>query len=69
MTCELYRWTAQMDSGQLKALYASLIKVARRPDEAKSRLLDHVEAAAAIVGPTVARSFVTAFYCGHKPYP
>lgn len=68
VTGALHQWNAQMDSGQLKALYASLINVARRPEDEKSRLLGHVEAAAETVGSTVTRPFVTAFYCARKPY-
>lgn len=68
VTGELHHWTAHMDAARLKALYASLIDVARRPEDEKSRLLRHVEAAAEVVGPTVARPFVTAFYSGQKPH-
>ena len=60
-------WTAEMDSRELRSLYASLLNVARRPSREKRRFLDHVVDAADAIGPKVFRPFVTVLYTAIKP--
>lgn len=61
VTSEVHRWTAELDRDRLRSLYASLINVARRPEEERRRLLGLVEAVADGIGPVVKRPFVTVF--------
>lgn len=69
VSVDLHRWSAVLDSGQMQALHASPINVARRPAEERSGLLAQVEAVAGSLGPTVSRPFRTIFYSDRKPGP
>jgi SAM-dependent methyltransferase len=60
-------WTAEMDSHELRSLYASLLDVARRDPKDKRRFLDQVVDAADAIGPEVSRPFVTVLYTAVKP--
>jgi len=64
----LIRWTAQLTSGELRALYASLIEIRQRPHAEQQQVLDALEAIAdAEFGGVVHRPFVTALYTGRRP--
>jgi SAM-dependent methyltransferase len=65
---ELIRWTARLDPERVRALYASLIEVRRRPQQEQQRLLDALEAIARDqFSAVVDRAFVTALYTGRRP--
>lgn len=63
---EVHHWDIQMNGTELRALYASMINIARRSDDEKQRFLDHVAGAVETLGPTVSRPFVTVLYTGQK---
>ncbi len=61
-------WAAQLTSGQLRALYASLIEIRQRPHAERQQILDALETIAdAEFGGVVHRPFVTALYTGRRP--
>jgi len=65
---ELIRWTVHMDPAQVRALYASMIAILRRPQPEQHRLLDTLVALAGDeFGGVVERPFVTALYTGRRP--
>jgi SAM-dependent methyltransferase len=68
VTGKLIRWTAELDTAQTRALYASMIKIRRLPADDQqhilhqiSRLADHDFAG------RVQRPFMTAMYTGRRP--
>jgi SAM-dependent methyltransferase len=63
----LIRWTADLDSSQLRALYASMIRISRRPAEDRRRILDQISLVAEDFGGRVRRPFRTALYTGRRP--
>ncbi len=68
LEAELLRSAAVLDSGQARALYASMATVLRRPEAEQRRILDAIEELASErFGGTVQRRFVTALYTGHRP--
>ncbi|HUZ08634.1 MAG TPA: class I SAM-dependent methyltransferase [Acidimicrobiales bacterium] len=65
---ELIPWTSCMDPAQVRALYASMIALRRRPQDERERLLDAVVSIATEnFGGVVERPFVTALYTGRRP--
>jgi hypothetical protein len=64
----LIRWTAELDTGQLRALYASMIRVRRLPADGQRRILDQISLLADhdFAG-QVQRPFMTAMYTGRRP--
>jgi SAM-dependent methyltransferase len=66
----LIRWTADLDTGQLRALYASMIRIRRRPAADQQRLLDQISLLAdRDFGGRVQRPFRTILYTGRRPDP
>jgi SAM-dependent methyltransferase len=64
----LIRWTAELDTAQLRALYASMIRIRRLPDGDQRRILDEISLLAdRNFGGRVARPFTTAMYTGRRP--
>ena len=65
---ELIRWSHHMDTTQLRALYASMIAILRRPQPDQERLLDAlVTIADKEFGGVVERPFVTSLYTALRP--
>ncbi len=65
---EVFRSVVALDSGQVRALYASMATVLRRPEAEQRRILDSIEQLTSErFGGTVRRRFVTALYTGHRP--
>lgn len=65
---ELIRWTARLDSEKVRGLYASMIRLLRRPEPEQRRLLDDLVAIAdRDFGGFVERPFVTALYTARRP--
>jgi SAM-dependent methyltransferase len=65
---ELIRWTTRMDSNQVRALHASMIRILRRDQHEQQRLLDALVAITEKdFGGSVERPFVTALYTAHRP--
>jgi SAM-dependent methyltransferase len=64
----LIRWTAELDTAQLRALYASMIRIRRLPAGDQRRILDQICLLADdnFAG-RVRRPFVTAMYTGRRP--
>lgn len=64
----LIRWTAELDTAQLRAPYASMIKIRRLPADGQRRILDQICLLADhdFAG-WVHRPFVTAMYTGRRP--
>jgi hypothetical protein len=61
-------WTAHLDTDHLRALYASMIDVLRRPEREQRRLLDDLATVADNqFGGEVDLPFVTALYTGCRP--
>jgi SAM-dependent methyltransferase len=68
LEAELLRSEAVLDSGQARALYASMATVLRRPEAEQQHILDAIERLASErFGGTVRRRFLTALYTGHRP--
>jgi len=68
VTADVLRWDAVMDAAQLRALYASMIMIRRRPPAEQERILTAVSAVAAgFPHGTVSRPFVTVCYTARKP--
>ncbi|MGH8986706.1 MAG: class I SAM-dependent methyltransferase [Acidimicrobiia bacterium] len=68
VTGELIRWTVRLDPDAVRALYASMIRIRRRPAEERERLLDAIAAVAAHeFDGMVERPFVTAIYTARRP--
>lgn len=64
----LIRWTADLDASQLRALYASMIRIRRLPAADQQRILDQVWLLADNeFGGQVQRPFVTVVYTGRRP--
>jgi len=64
----LIRWTAELDTAQLRALYASMIRIRRLPDGEQRRILDQISSLAAHdFGGRVERPFMTPIYTGRRP--
>jgi SAM-dependent methyltransferase len=65
---ELIRWTADLDSTQLRALYASMITIRILPADDQRRILDQIwQLAETSFAGRVQRPFVTALYTGRRP--
>ena len=66
----LIRWTAELDTAQLRALYASMIRIRRLPADEQQGILDQICLLADhdFAG-RVQRPFMTAMYTGHRPDP
>lgn len=65
---ELIRWTVRLDSEELRALYASMIRVRQRPARERRALLDKlVSIALTDFGGIVERPFVTSVYTARRP--
>jgi SAM-dependent methyltransferase len=65
---ELIHWTIRLDPAAVRALYASMIRVRRRPPDERERLLDVIATIAAReFGGVVERPFVTAVYTARRP--
>jgi SAM-dependent methyltransferase len=64
----LIRWTAELDTAQLRALYASMIRIRRLPAGDQRRILDQISLLADhdFAG-RVQRPFITAMYTGRRP--
>jgi len=64
----LIRWTAELDTAQLRALYASMIRIRRLPADGQRRILDQISLLADhdFAG-RVQRPFMTAMYTGRRP--
>jgi SAM-dependent methyltransferase len=64
----LIRWTAELDTAQLRALYASMIRIRRLPVDDQRRTLDQISLLADhdFAG-RVRRPFITAMYTGRRP--
>jgi SAM-dependent methyltransferase len=67
VTGRLIRWTAELDTVQLRALYASMIRIRRLPPGDQRRILDQISRLADDFGGRVRRPFVTALYTGRRP--
>jgi SAM-dependent methyltransferase len=69
VSADLIRWTAVLDTAQLRALYASMIRIRRLPADDQRRILDQISALADddFAG-QVQRPFVTAMYTGRRPH-
>jgi SAM-dependent methyltransferase len=68
MSGNLIRWTAELDTAQLRALYASMIRIRRLPAGDQRRILDQVCLLADdIFAGRVQRPFITAMYTGRRP--
>jgi len=66
----LIRWTADLDTSQLQALYASMIRIRRRPAADRQRLLDQISLLAdGDFGGRVQRPFRTILYTARRPDP
>jgi hypothetical protein len=65
----LIRWTAELDTAQLRALYASMIRIRRLPADDQQRILDQISLVADhdFAG-RVQRPFITAMYTGRRPF-
>ena len=68
VTGNLIRWAAELDTAQLRALYASMIRIRRLPADAQRRILDQISLLADhdFAG-RVQRPFITAMYTGRRP--
>lgn len=65
---ELIHWTARFDPTQLRAFYASTIRVLRRPEQEQRAILETLETHCAMeFGGLVERPFVTAMYTARRP--
>jgi hypothetical protein len=64
----LIRWTAELDTAQLRALYASMIRIRRLPAGDQRRILHQISLLADhdFAG-RVRRPFMTAMYTGRRP--
>lgn len=64
----LIRWTAELDTAQLRALYASMIRIRRLAVADQQRILDQISSLADndFAG-RVRRPFITAMYTGRRP--
>jgi hypothetical protein len=64
----LIRWTADLDTAQLRALYVSMIRIRRLPAGDQRRILDQISLLADhdFAG-RVRRPFITAMYTGCRP--
>jgi len=64
----LIRWTAELNTAQLRALYASMIRIRRLPAAGQRRILDQISLLADhdFAG-RVQRPFITAMYTGRRP--
>ena len=64
----LIRWTAELNTAQLRALYASMIRIRRLPADGQQRILDQISLLADhdFAG-RVQRPFITAMYTGRRP--
>jgi SAM-dependent methyltransferase len=64
----LIRWTAELDTAQLRALYASMMRIRRLPAGDQRRILDEISLLAdqSFAG-RVRRPFMTAMYTGRRP--
>jgi SAM-dependent methyltransferase len=64
----LIRWTAELDTAQLRALYASMIRIRRLPAGDQRHILDQISTLADhdFAG-RVRRPFITAMYTGRRP--
>jgi hypothetical protein len=64
----LIRWTAELDNAQLRALYASMIRIRRLPADEQQGILDQICLLADhdFAG-RVQRPFMTAMYTGRRP--
>jgi SAM-dependent methyltransferase len=56
-----------LDAGQVRALYASVATVLRLSPEARTEVLDGLEALVQDFGGSIERVFVTALYTGRRP--
>ncbi len=64
---ELIRWRARLNATEVRALYASMIRILRRPQAEQERLLDSLVAIANDeFGGIVERPFVTALYTARR---
>lgn len=64
---EMIRWTARMNPAQVRGLYASMIKILRRPEAEQKQLLDALLAIAnEEFDGVVVRPFVTALYTARR---
>jgi SAM-dependent methyltransferase len=64
----LIRWTAELDTAQLRALYASMIRIRRLPADDQQRILDQISFLAdQNFAGRVQRPFITAMYTGRRP--
>jgi SAM-dependent methyltransferase len=67
---DLIRWAADLDTEQLRALYASMIRIRRRPAADRQRVLDQIsQLADGDFGGRVRRPFLTVMYTGRRPAP
>lgn len=65
---ELIPWTIRMDAAQVRALYASMIRVRLRPEPERRELLDALVAIAEHdFNGAVERPFLTVVYTGRRP--
>jgi SAM-dependent methyltransferase len=68
VTGNLIRWTADLDTAQLRALYASMIRIRRLPPGDQRRILDQISRLSDDdFGGRVQRPFATALYTGRRP--
>jgi SAM-dependent methyltransferase len=64
----LIRWTADLNTAQLRALYASMMTIRRRPATDQQRILDQICLVAdEDFNGRVQRPFITAMYTGRRP--
>ena len=68
MNHNLIRWTAELDTAQLRALYASMIRIRRAARRRAQGILDQICLLADhdFAG-RVQRPFMTAMYTGRRP--
>ncbi len=65
---DLIRWTAELGTAQLRALYASMIRIRRLPADDQQRVLDQISLVAdRNFAGRVRRPFITAMYTGRRP--
>jgi SAM-dependent methyltransferase len=68
VSSSLIRWTAELDTAQLRALYASMIRIRLLPADDQRRILDQISwLADHNFAGRVQRPFITAMYTGRRP--
>jgi SAM-dependent methyltransferase len=68
VSSHLIRWTAELDTARLRALYSSMIRIRRLAAGDQQRILDQISSVADHdFGGRVQRPFITAMYTGRRP--